>query len=303
MRDRRRVDELSIEELERILAIRKREARRQRLRRQRKSGRVLPHDENADSGAPPEPLADPIAERNQPKPLGRRIAGAGLLFLEIAIVFGLLYIGLNTFGLWQRINTEAQAAFQGSSPNTPVPTAVISAVVLPGGHTPPDEFGNSEFNLGEIPEHLRPLVNTSVPAVAIPTPSPEQATHLTVPSLGINGAPIVQGDGWEQLKLGVGQHIGTANPGQPGNIVLSAHNDIFGELFRHLDQLTAGDTFTIHTATSDYTYIVTGRDIVDPIQGVYVMNPTREPTATLISCYPYLVNTERIVVFAELVSN
>lgn len=41
MRDKRPVDELSIEELERILAIRKREDREKRLRRMRESGRVI----------------------------------------------------------------------------------------------------------------------------------------------------------------------------------------------------------------------------------------------------------------------
>jgi sortase (surface protein transpeptidase) len=31
-----------------------------------------------------------------------------------------------------------------------------------------------------------------------------------------------------------------------------------------------------------------------------VMYPTPEATVTLISCYPYRVDTQRIVVFAEL---
>jgi sortase (surface protein transpeptidase) len=31
------------------------------------------------------------------------------------------------------------------------------------------------------------------------------------------------------------------------------------------------------------------------------MDPTREPIVTLISCYPYRINTDRIVVVAELV--
>ena len=31
-----------------------------------------------------------------------------------------------------------------------------------------------------------------------------------------------------------------------------------------------------------------------------VMAPTERPTLTLVSCYPYLVDNQRIVVFAEL---
>ena len=40
--------------------------------------------------------------------------------------------------------------------------------------------------------------------------------------------------------------------------------------------------------------------IVEPT-GVSVMDPAPRPTVILISCYPYLVNTQRIVVFGELV--
>jgi sortase A len=39
--------------------------------------------------------------------------------------------------------------------------------------------------------------------------------------------------------------------------------------------------------------------LVKPTQ-VEVMAPTADPTVTLISCYPYLVDTDRIVVFAKL---
>jgi sortase A len=112
-------------------------------------------------------------------------------------------------------------------------------------------------------------------------------------------APVVQGDGWEQLKKGVGQHIGSADPGQVGNIVLSAHDDIFGEIFRNLDQLQAGDRVVLYTTQKQYVYVITASQIVAPTQ-VEVMNPTGEPTVTLISCYPYLVDRQRIVVFAKL---
>jgi sortase A len=112
-------------------------------------------------------------------------------------------------------------------------------------------------------------------------------------------APVVQGDGWEQLKKGVAQHIGSSDPGVSGNLVLSAHNDIFGELFRDLDRLQPGDEIVVSTATREYVYRVTGLRIVEPTE-VSVMEPTSNATITLISCYPYLIDTQRIVVFAVL---
>ena len=112
-------------------------------------------------------------------------------------------------------------------------------------------------------------------------------------------APVVQGDGWEQLRRGVGQHIGTSNPGENGNLVLSAHNDIFGEIFRDLDKLLPGDEINVSTMGQQYTYLVTDTLIVEPTE-VSVMNQTKTPTITLISCYPYLIDNKRIVVFGQL---
>jgi len=109
----------------------------------------------------------------------------------------------------------------------------------------------------------------------------------------------VQGDGWEQLKKGVAQNIGSADPGESGNVVLSAHNDVYGELFRFLDKLQAGDQVILYTQQRQYTYVVDNTVIVEPTQ-VEVMAQTPNPTVTLISCYPYLIDKQRIVVFARL---
>ena len=160
-----------------------------------------------------------------------------------------------------------------------------------------DSPGGAQPNEAEIPEHLRPLVQ-SLASVPIPTPSPQQAIRIQIPAIGVD-APVVQGDGWEQLKKGVGQHIGTALPGQDGNLVLSAHNDIFGEIFRHLDQLSPGDEVIVYTSQRSFTYVISGWEVVEPTQ-VEVMAPTKDPTATLISCYPYRVDNKRIVVKAQL---
>jgi sortase A len=121
---------------------------------------------------------------------------------------------------------------------------------------------------------------------------------VQIPAIRVD-APIVQGDGWEQLKKGIGQHVGSTNPGERGNLVLSAHNDIFGEIFRDLDRLVPGDLVIIYTNQRSYTYIVVDTKIVEPTT-VEVMSPTTQPTVTLISCYPYLKDNQRIVIIARL---
>ena len=245
-----------------------------------------------------ETAVPPTTPTAKPKPtLATRGFNFALLLVEIGAVVGLLYILLNAATLWQTLNREVAQAIAQTPLPSPSPTALITAVVLPSGHTPPTSPGGAQFNEAEIPENLRPLVQ-SLPPVIIPTPSPRQAVRMVIASIGVD-APVVLGDTWEQLKKGIAQHIGTADPGQPGNMVVSAHNDIFGEIFRDLDRLQPGDEITVYTQVEKFTYLITGTRIVEPTE-VSVMNPTVGPTLTLVSCYPYLVDTQRIVVFAEL---
>ncbi len=289
MKDRRSVDDLSLEELEQILAIKKREARAARMRKLRAVGRAGSAPVNDPSPAPPAPP--------KPKSLLARAVNLFLLMVEIGAVVGLLYVLVNSATVLQTLNREVSQVLAEQSAPTAAPTPLITTVVLPSGHTPPTAPGGAQFNEAEIPEALRPMVQ-ALPPIAIPTPGPQSAVRLVIPALGVD-APVVQGDTWEQLKRGVAQHLGTGDPGQPGNMVFSAHNDIFGEIFRDLDRLNPGDEVTVYTQAGKFIYVITGTRLVKPTE-LSVMDATVGPTLTLISCYPYLVDTQRIVVFAEL---
>jgi sortase A len=314
MHDRRPVEELSIEELEEILAIRKREAREARLKRLRAEGRVLdvPAAEAApDQAALPGRDGAALARRSkfsevyeEDKP--RRHFGPSartlrtwrdrlLLLVEVGAVVGLILIVVNV--QQTRLDTnQAVVAAQPAQP-TPLPTPLISAIVLPSGHRPPIAPGGAAPNFDEIPAHLRAYAQSITPQ-PIPTPGPGQPTRIQIPAINVD-AQVVPGDSWEQLKKGVGHHIGSANPGERGNLVLSAHNDVFGEIFRYLDQLKPGDEVVVYSGQQRYRYQISGTRIVAPTQ-TEVMAPTNEPSVTLISCYPYLVDNQRIVVSAQL---
>ena len=292
-------EDLSVAELRRLLIEKRRTVRKERLKHYRETGRIvtLVPDESAPGLTELSTVAEDEAEepaRYVGRTRSRRIFDGLLLFVEIGAIFVLIFVLFNGFEMLRRLNEEVAGALVQP---TMTPTPLIIAAVLPSGHTPPDSPGGARPNDAEIPEHLRPLVQ-SLAEIPIPTPAPEHAIQIQVPAIGVD-APIVQGDGWDQLKKGVGQHIGSANPGTDGNLVLSAHNDIFGEIFKDLDQLKAGDVIIVYTNQRSYTYVITGWDVVEPTQ-VEVMAPTKDPTATLISCYPYRVNTQRIVVKARL---
>lgn len=326
MPDRRTVDELTVKELEEILLVRRREARAERMRRLREVGRLpaddplpadgpLPHEDLAGTAAvleageaPAEAPAAPAGARRQiadVEPLTRRkrsrerkprtapgrwsrVRDRMLLVLEVAALLGLVGVLVTSFLNLQALNAEyAQASLAPTVTPTP-----LAGGVLPGEHAPPEEPGS-------VPTHLRSLVQGEAPpAVPIPTPGPEAPTRIVVPAINVD-ALIVPGDTPEQLKLGVGHHLGSANPGERGNMVLSAHNDIYGEIFRRLPDLELGDEVVIYAGEQPYHYVVTAKQIVEPTD-VHVLAPTTRPAATLISCYPYMVDTHRIVVIAEL---
>lgn len=302
MARKRSVEDLSMQDLRRLIIEKQRGERQSRLEHFRRTGRVVI--------VAPQPGQAPLetlhhGELQSPAVIGagqEREAGNGprtwisrfLLVLEVGAVAGLILILLNGFNLLRNLNEEVSSVLEQP---TLTPTPLINAVVLPSGHTPPNAEGGVRFNEAEIPSHLRPIVQSLVD-IPLPTPGPQQAIRIQIPAIGVDH-PVVQGDGYEQLKKGVGQYIGSPNPGQDGNIVLSAHNDVFGEIFRDLDQLEQGDQVILFTSQQTYTYIVQKSQIVEPTQ-VEVMAPTREPVVTLISCYPYLVDNKRIVISAIL---
>jgi len=303
-KDLRPAEDLSLEELEALLTRKRLERRQARLEKFRQSGRAVavspdPIPASALRVAEPFPGVSGDGDgQGEPKPRrrrGRGVLSQALLVVEVGAVLGLALVLFSGMGVLRTLNQEVAEALAGP---TPTATPLITAVVLPSGHTPPTSPGGAAPNEAEIPANLRPLVQ-SLSQVPLPTPGPEQARAMFIPALWNDPAPVVQGDGWDQLKKGVGQHAGTANPGEKGNMVVSAHNDIFGELFRHLDQLKPGDEVLISTATRQWEYRVTGVQIVEPTD-VSVMAPTERPTLTMVSCYPYLVDNQRIVVFAEL---
>ena len=302
-KERRPAEDLSIEELEALLARKRLERRQARLEKFRQSGRAvtvspdpIPPSVLTEVGLLSNHSEETKAQEQPAARRGRKTMNQALLLIEVGAILGLAFVLFSGMGVLRTLNREVAEALAGP---TPTPTPLITAVVLPSGHTPPTSPGGAAPNEAEIPANLRPLVQ-SLAQVPIPTAGPEQARAIFIPALWNDPAPVVQGDGWEQLKKGVGQHVGSANPGLKGNMVVSAHNDIFGELFRNLDQLKPGDQVLVSTATRQWEYRVTGVQLVDPTD-VSVMAATERATLTMISCYPYMVDNQRIVVFAELV--
>ena len=124
-------------------------------------------------------------------------------------------------------------------------------------------------------------------------------TRLSIPSINLD-AVVVEGVGRRELLMGPGHMPNTPEPGQPGNVVISAHRDTF---FRHIHELKEGDYIIVERAGRRFRYQVTGKKVVEP-NDMAVVQPTPGSQLTLLTCYPtYYIGPapQRLVVFSRLV--
>jgi sortase A len=144
-------------------------------------------------------------------------------------------------------------------------------------------------------------------------------TRLEIPAIDLD-IPVVE-LGWSQTENRAGQifsewdvaayaagwHINSALPGEPGNVVMSGHNNILGAVFRELDQLKKGDEITVWANGRRYVYTV-DQVIVVPdkngseaqrIENARWIGSFEDDRLTLVSCWPRNNNTHRIVVVAR----
>ena len=334
---KRKPENMSVEELEKMLLVKKRQSRLERFERLSGEGRsinealigataapAIPQHQgqspngpserqalvaeavpnNKDEGKQPHHKSSPAKEKTRSK----KIMDALLLSLEVVALAGLVGVLVASYFNLKELNSEVSLAQQNvveqQASAAPVAAPPITVARLPGGHSPPTSPGGA---VPDVPPHLQQWVQPGSPspanllAMGAIDVDPQQSalpTRIVIPKIGVN-APIINGVGWEDLKKGVGHLPGSANPGERGNLYLAAHNDIYGEIFRYLEDLEVGDEYFIYAGEEEFRYIVQEKRIIEPTE-VDVMLPTTEPVATLQTCYPYMVDTHRLIVISEL---
>jgi len=115
-----------------------------------------------------------------------------------------------------------------------------------------------------------------------PLPVDTLIGRIKIPRLGIN-AMVREGAGEETLRTAIGHIPETALPGISGNVGIAGHRDTF---FRPLRNIKHDDRITLETERGTYQYEVQSVQIVKP-QDVSVLAPTKSPTLTLVTCYPF----------------
>jgi sortase A len=194
----------------------------------------------------------------------------------LLVVIGVVLLGYVTGQYWgmyrSQKNLEAEWQRQAAASSRPG----TAAAGVPG-KTPDNVPGNAQVSSDRI------------------------LTRLEIPKIQMD-AIVVEGASRHDLSEGPGHMKETAQPGENGNAVITAHRDTF---FRHIYELNKGDQIQVRRRGRTFTYEVTGKRIVMP-EDISVIKPTTNPQLTLITCYPtYYIGPapKRLVVFSKLVES
>jgi sortase A len=148
----------------------------------------------------------------------------------------------------------------------------------------------------------KPVTSVIGPNTPLPTSKDPGVGHwlgvISIPTISLSQV-IVDGTDKSQLQLGPGHYIGTAMPGEAGNVAIAGHRTTWGRPFRNLDKLHMGDQIFITTPRAAIMYRVIWIKVVSP-SDTGVVAPTTTPSLTLTTCNPPYSAASRLIVRAEL---
>jgi sortase A len=144
--------------------------------------------------------------------------------------------------------------------------------------------------LDRLPAEGHPPGATTVETAAMSKSLPAVSTLLAQGLIGRMGIErlgvsvvVIEGSGPSILRRAAGHIEGTALPGQPGNVGISAHRDTF---FRPLRNIRENDVITLTTPSREYRYRVVSIRVVNPRETA-VLSPGGDQVLTLVTCYPF----------------
>lgn len=204
--------------------------------------------------------------------------------------------------------------------NTPTPkprlTSEAAAAQAPGSQvrdTIAPSLADNPLPLLEVesPAEATVASDGATQTVSPPTRIVAESINLDAKVVEVGWKQVIQNsvstNVWEVADYAAGWHKNSKLPGQGGNIVLSGHNNIKGEVFRYLVDLKPDDLVTLYVDEQPYDYIVADIFIVkdkgEPEavrrENAKWIGPFNEERLTLVTCWPYTNNTHRLIVIAR----
>ena len=204
--------------------------------------------------------------------------------------------------------TPAASLPPATEPPTPISTAPATPLATPMDAAP-------SLAPSAMPTLMPSPTPTSVPPTGAGTPPPPR---VVIPKIGVS-AGIVEvswqvvetNDGavaeWEVAPPGlVGHHADSAQPGELGNVVLSAHGRD-GAAFARLSELGIGDEVWLY-AQEDRPLRYRVAEVVllpeisasfdDRLEHARYLAPTEDQRLTLVTCWPSWAYTHRLIIIA-----
>lgn len=197
------------------------------------------------------------------------------------------------------------------APSAPSPAVVPSA---PADDLPPPAVAPSA-PAGEVSQPAAPATSTlsAVDSGLLISEPPEPVRaewvatvdRLVIPAIRVDfkvievGWDTIEENGqlisvWQVAEYAVGQHRGSANPGEGDNIVLAGHVGGYGRVFKDLFYLKPGDEVIVYSRGQPYRYIVNERIVVDEegvppeqrLANARYIAPTGYEVVTMVTCWP-----------------
>jgi LPXTG-site transpeptidase (sortase) family protein len=122
--------------------------------------------------------------------------------------------------------------------------------------------------------------------------------HLQIPKIALDQF-VVSGTDESDLAKGPGHYLGTAMPGQAGNVAIAGHRTTHGAPFNRLAELSIGDPIYLAAANGEQlTYIVSATPVAVSPGDVTVLDNFGDDRLTLTTCNPEYSAVQRLIVVA-----
>lgn len=224
---------------------------------------------------------------------GIRRLGSALILIGVALlgVTGALVT------LEHRVPREQPVVPSAAAP-PPTPGAPLPLIAPESGAVPVGASSSHDGDTGD-PERLPPPERVWIPGRGVDAPVEAVGYRY----LTIEGQTVVQ---WEVADDAASHLEGSPAPGEGGNVVLTGHDDWGAEVFRSLEQVEVGDEVFVSTAEAVHRYVVAeihyrreaGVPLAERLATAEFIAPMAQERLTLVTCWPYLVDTHRLIIVA-----
>jgi Sortase (surface protein transpeptidase) len=239
----------------------------------------------------------------------------GLIFLLLGVAL-LLGGAVGIVGIFQQLNQESTPAVIPTQIDVR-PTPVASDFSQPTANTPALQSTQA------TPEPVFPSLNASNyfvhPSPTSGLETPLIPDRIVIPSVGIDANVVisdfnstnVDGETFGQWlapnQFAAGWQPDSALLGQTGNTVIDGHHNEYGEVFGNLVNVKVGDKVYVYADGKKFSFIIANRMILQErfvsietrLQNARWLAPTNDMRLTLVTCWPKISNTHRLILVAR----